>query len=66
MDIVNSINRYISGGVVEKGARTRLVRARDEIVRLRALTQRAPEIQAAPGNSWSMTIEQVLVKGGKK
>lgn len=36
MDIVDSIERYLSGGDANKGARTRMVRARDKIVRLQA------------------------------
>lgn len=40
MDIVDSIERYLSGGDVSKGARTRMTRAKDEIVRLRATMQR--------------------------
>ena len=35
MDIVESIERYIAGTDLMPGTRTRLVRARDEIVRLR-------------------------------
>ncbi len=35
MDIVESIERYLAGTVLSKGERTRLVRARDEIVKLR-------------------------------
>jgi hypothetical protein len=35
MNIVESIERYLAGSSVSKGVRTRLVRARDEIVKLR-------------------------------
>jgi hypothetical protein len=35
MDIVENIERYIAGTGLTPGTRTRLVRARDEIVRLR-------------------------------
>lgn len=35
MGIVESINRYLAGSPVNKGERTRLTKARDEIVRLR-------------------------------
>ncbi len=35
MDIIDSINRYLSGANTKKSERTRLTRARDEIVRLR-------------------------------
>lgn len=35
MDIIESIERYLAGSPVTKGERTRLVRARDEIMRLR-------------------------------
>lgn len=39
MDIVDSIERYLSGATVNKGVRTRMTRARDEIVRLRTAMQ---------------------------
>lgn len=39
MDIVESINRYLAGSPVNKGERTRLTRARDEIMRLRTSPQ---------------------------
>ncbi len=42
MDIVESIERYIAGTDLTPGTRTRLVRARDEIVRLRR-SQLTPE-----------------------
>lgn len=49
MDIVESINRYLVGTPVGKGERTRLTRARDEIVRLREFVNEdfgsMPEIQ---------------------
>lgn len=35
MDIVESIDRFLAGSAPGKGARSRLTRARDEIVRLR-------------------------------
>jgi hypothetical protein len=44
MDIVESIERYLAGSPVTKGERTRLVRARDEIMRLRK--------SAAPCKQW--------------
>jgi hypothetical protein len=43
MDIVESINRYLAGSPVNKGERTRLTRARDEIMRLRKSQQPAPQ-----------------------
>lgn len=53
MDIVESINRYLAGSPVNKGERTRLIRARDEIMRLRTSPQPAQR------KSWvSMTPEQ--------
>lgn len=39
MDIVSSINRFLAGSEPSKGVRTRLVKARDEFVRLRALIE---------------------------
>lgn len=49
MDVVDSINRYLVGTPVNKGERTRLTRARDEIVRLREFKNEEfgsmPEIQ---------------------
>ncbi len=49
MDIVDSINRYLVGSPTNKGERTRLTRARDEIVRLREFKNEEfgsmPEIQ---------------------
>lgn len=36
MEIVESINRYLSGTDAPKGVRTRMTKARDEITRLRS------------------------------
>jgi hypothetical protein len=43
MDIIESIERYLSGGKAGKSERARLTRARDEIVRLRAESQSKAE-----------------------
>jgi hypothetical protein len=53
MDIVENIERYIAGTGLTPGTRTRLVRARDEIVRLRKnqLTP-APEQPAQQEPEW--------------
>lgn len=45
MDIVESIERYLEGSPTTKGERTRLVRARDEIVRLRKDTPPAASLK---------------------
>ena len=54
MDIVERIERYIAGKDLTPGTRTRLVRARDEIVRLRkSKPAQEPEQPAIP-QGWKL------------
>jgi len=64
MDIVDSIERYLSGATVNKGVRTRMTRARDEIVRLRAAMQQILDKNGHMADDDNCTVTNIDTRNG--